>query len=152
MAAAEQEAISPGTAARPHWSAVLRALREARGVTLDGWGARLGVSRTTVQRWERGERAPDPGAEAGILAYCREQGLFRPFDRGPLAGRALTADALRDLLAERGVDPVVYAGWEAIDALERAAGEPQGRPRVKLVTWDDLLAAARGKAATAGRT
>ena len=27
---------------------------------------------------------------------------------------------------------------------ERAAGEPHGRPRVKLCTWDELLAAARG--------
>jgi len=79
---------------------VLRALREARGVTLAGWGARLGVSRTTVQRWERGERAPDPGAESAILAYCREADLFRAYDRGPLAGLALTPELLRDLLAE----------------------------------------------------
>ncbi|HJS50029.1 MAG TPA: FAD-dependent oxidoreductase [Gaiellaceae bacterium] len=48
------------------------------------------------------------------------------------------------LLAERGVDVVSYAGWGAIDAAERARGEPQGRPRVKLCTWDELLAAARG--------
>ncbi|MGD9892819.1 MAG: tetratricopeptide repeat protein [Dehalococcoidia bacterium] len=85
---------------RPRWSMVLRALREARGVTLDGWGARLGVSRTTVQRWERGERAPDPGAEASILAFCREAGLFRTYDRGPLAGLDLNAELLQDLFAE----------------------------------------------------
>ena len=48
-----------------------------------------------------------------------------------------------ELLAERGVDVVTYAGWGAIDAAERARGEPQGRPRVKLCTWDELLAAAR---------
>jgi ferredoxin--NADP+ reductase len=47
------------------------------------------------------------------------------------------------LLGERGVEVVTYEGWEAIDALERARGEPQGRPRVKLCTWDELLAAAR---------
>ena len=34
---------------------------------------------------------------------------------------------------------VTYAGWEAIDAAERARGEPQGRPRVKLASWDELL-------------
>src|SRR3712207_6991160 len=45
------------------------------------WGARLGVSRTTVQRWGRGERAPDPGAEAALLEYCREAGVFRSYDR-----------------------------------------------------------------------
>jgi ferredoxin/flavodoxin---NADP+ reductase len=52
---------------------------------------------------------------------------------------------LEELLAERGVEPVLYAGWEAIDAAERSAGEPHGRPRIKLATWDDLLAAARAR-------
>jgi ferredoxin/flavodoxin---NADP+ reductase len=51
--------------------------------------------------------------------------------------------ALEELLAERGAEAVMYAGWEMIDALERSRGEPQGRPRIKLCTWDDLLAAAR---------
>ena len=50
---------------------------------------------------------------------------------------------LDDLLAERGAEVVMYAGWEAIDALERSRGEPHGRPRVKLCSWDELLAAAR---------
>jgi ferredoxin--NADP+ reductase len=49
-----------------------------------------------------------------------------------------------ELLAERGVEVVTYEGWERIDAVERAHGEAQGRPRVKLSTWDELLAAARG--------
>jgi ferredoxin/flavodoxin---NADP+ reductase len=44
---------------------------------------------------------------------------------------------------------VTYAGWEAIDAVEKSAGEPLGRPRVKLCTWDELLAAARKAAAAA---
>jgi hypothetical protein len=48
------------------------------------------------------------------------------------------------LLAERGLECVSYAGWEAIDAAERGAGEPLGRPRVKLCSWDELLSAARG--------
>jgi ferredoxin--NADP+ reductase len=47
------------------------------------------------------------------------------------------------LLAGRGVEVVTYEGWEAIDAVERANGETQGRPRVKLCTWDELLEAAR---------
>jgi ferredoxin--NADP+ reductase len=57
------------------------------------------------------------------------------------------ADAVVELLAERGADPVVYAGWEAIDAVERGAGEPHGRPRVKLCTWDELLTAANAQVA-----
>lgn len=55
-----------------------------------------------------------------------------------------TAEDVDRLLAERGVTVVTYAGWEAIDAVERARGEPQGRPRVKLVTWDELLEVACG--------
>src|SRR5918997_1418256 len=80
------------------WHDVLRALREARGVTQGGWAALLGVSRATVQRWESGERVPDAGAEAGIIAYCAEKGLFRRYDRGPLAGLNLSTESLRSLL------------------------------------------------------
>jgi ferredoxin/flavodoxin---NADP+ reductase len=52
------------------------------------------------------------------------------------------AGEIEELLAERGTRFVLYPGWTSIDALERAAGEKLGRPRVKLVTWDDLLEAA----------
>jgi ferredoxin/flavodoxin---NADP+ reductase len=52
-------------------------------------------------------------------------------------------DAVEELLDERKPDHVTYAGWEAIDSAERAAGEPHGRPRVKLTTTDELLEAAR---------
>ena len=58
---------------------------------------------------------------------------------------ARTGDTIEELLAERDAEVVVYAGWEAIDTLERARGEPHGRPRVKLCSWDDLLAAARSR-------
>jgi ferredoxin--NADP+ reductase len=56
---------------------------------------------------------------------------------------AASGDDLEELLAERAVDHVLYSGWEAIDSAERTAGEPRGRPRVKLCTWDELLEAAR---------
>ena len=54
-----------------------------------------------------------------------------------------------DLLRERDIDVVSYEGWEAIDAAECAAGEPQGRPRVKLHRWDALLDAARKRVESA---
>ncbi len=57
-------------------------------------------------------------------------------------GRGRPAEAIDRLLAERGVAVVDQSGWEAIDAVERAAGEPHGRPRVKLAEWDTLLEAA----------
>ena len=61
------------------------------------------------------------------------------------AGRLPERDgrALEELLAGRGVEVVMYSGWEAIDAVERARGEPHGRPRVKLASWDELLATSR---------
>jgi ferredoxin--NADP+ reductase len=61
-----------------------------------------------------------------------------------------TAAAVDALLAERGVRVVEYAGWTAIDEAERAAGEKSGRPRVKLCSWDELLAAAERVAAGGG--
>jgi ferredoxin--NADP+ reductase len=62
--------------------------------------------------------------------------------RAAKLGRA-SDERLEEILVERGVEFVEYAGWEAINAAERAVGEPLGRPRVKLATWDDLLEAAR---------
>ncbi len=67
--------------------------------------------------------------------------------RTPSSGRIAhdetrTAEAVDALLDRRGVRRVVYAGWQAIDASERGRGEPLGRPRVKLVTWPELLDAA----------
>jgi ferredoxin/flavodoxin---NADP+ reductase len=65
----------------------------------------------------------------------------------------LTANgSLEALLAERGVEPVLYSGWEAIDTYERARGAEVGRPRVKLVTWEELREQARqaGSAAATG--
>ena len=40
---------------------------------------------------------------------------------GRLPRRGATAEAVDALLAERGVAPVLYAGWTAIDEVERAA-------------------------------
>jgi ferredoxin/flavodoxin---NADP+ reductase len=67
---------------------------------------------------------------------------------GKLARADASADAIVELLSERGADAVLYAGWEAIDTVERARGTELGRPRVKLCTWDALLAAAREAART----
>jgi ferredoxin--NADP+ reductase len=62
------------------------------------------------------------------------------------AGRlpAREVEDLARVLVDRGVQVVSYEGWSAIDVAERSRGEPLGRPRVKLCSWDELLAAARG--------
>jgi ferredoxin--NADP+ reductase len=52
-------------------------------------------------------------------------------------------DSLEELLRERKPDHVTYEGWQAIDRRERELGEAQGRPRVKLCSFEELLEAAR---------
>jgi ferredoxin/flavodoxin---NADP+ reductase len=72
--------------------------------------------------------------------------LLEDLDAGRLGEPAdPSRESLEELLDERKPDHVTYAGWEAIDRVERAAGEPHGRPRVKLSTADELLEAAREK-------
>jgi ferredoxin/flavodoxin---NADP+ reductase len=72
-----------------------------------------------------------------LLADLKGDGLLEPSNPD--------RDSLEQLLDERKPGHVTYAGWEAIDAQERGAGEPHGRPRVKLTTFDELLDAARQK-------
>jgi hypothetical protein len=65
---------------------------------------------------------PDPAAEAALVELCHQRGLFRLFDHGPLRGRTLTPELLRDLLAEARLDaapaatlpPAVGAGARLI--------------------------------------
>lgn len=89
----------------PYWSQVLRALREARGITQDGWAAQLGYGRATVRRWESGATVPSAGAEAEIVALCHEKRLFRRFDDGPLAGIDVTPEWIADVLAAARLRP-----------------------------------------------
>jgi ferredoxin--NADP+ reductase len=68
--------------------------------------------------------------------------LLEDVESGALAAAGHDADEVDALLAERGARPVLYEGWTAIDEHERGRGAEQGRPRVKLCTWDELLDAA----------
>src|SRR5215204_4594396 len=52
-------------------------------------------------------------------------------------------ESMEALLAERQPEAVSYAGWKAVDRAERHAGEPHGRPRVKLCSFEELLEAAK---------
>ena len=54
------------------------------------------------------------------------------------------ADKLADWLASRQPKLVTSAHWEIIDRHERAAGEPHGRPRVKLPNLTELLRISHG--------
>jgi ferredoxin--NADP+ reductase len=48
------------------------------------------------------------------------------------------ADDIEEWLRARVARLVTWKGWESIDEHERRAGEPAGRPRVKLVRIDDM--------------
>ena len=100
-----------------------------RGVYCAGWIKRgpTGVIGTNKKDASETVELLLADAEAGAFGSCEA-----------------TASDVDALLSERGVAVVTQAGWEAIDEAERARGEPQGRPRVKLTSWDELLAAARG--------
>jgi transcriptional regulator with XRE-family HTH domain len=112
----------PPTAVRAQWSVVLLGLREARGVTQDGWAALLGYGRATVQRWEREEAVPNADAVETLVRLCREEGLLRRFERGRLRGMTLTADLLRELMAR----------WQArIKHHQRLAGDHKGNSLVR---------------------
>jgi ferredoxin--NADP+ reductase len=65
-------------------------------------------------------------------------------DAGKLNAPAITdPEAIAAFYAERAPDSVTWAGWQAIDAHEKASGEPHGRPRVKLVRVADLIERSR---------
>jgi ferredoxin--NADP+ reductase len=63
---------------------------------------------------------------------------------GRIGGTAKPASEVDGVLATRDVEVVRDEGWERIDAVELAEGERQGRDRVKLTSWGELLATARG--------
>jgi ferredoxin/flavodoxin---NADP+ reductase len=67
-------------------------------------------------------------------------------ENGVLPEPSSDADAQWLRAAAPGV--VEWEGWQAIDEHERGLGEPAGRPRVKLVTMDELLEAGRGAPAS----
>jgi ferredoxin/flavodoxin---NADP+ reductase len=122
---------------------------EQRGTIRNDGGRVAGVDCTYCAGWIK--RGP-----TGIIGTNKKDAaetvarLLEDVDAGKLTHKpAATAAGVEELLAERGVRAIVYSGWTSIDALERAAGEKVGRPRVKLRTWDELLAAAEQVAKTA---
>jgi len=70
-----------------------------------------------------------------VLDDLAEGRLADPRDADP--------DGVLALVRERQPDVVAYDGWEAIDAAEKAAGEPLGRPRVKFTRIEEMLASSR---------
>jgi ferredoxin--NADP+ reductase len=85
-----------------------------------------------------GTNKKDAAATVARILEDRDAGVLPAPD--PALG---SAGAVERWLSETAPDHVTWAGWEAIDAREAALGEPVGRPRVKLVQLEELIAAGR---------
>lgn len=87
-----------------------------------------------------------PQGVIGTNRACAEQTVTRlwtDFDNGLLTRDIGEPTALADLLAERGVHPLSWQDWCAIEAAERQRGLHSSRPRAKFVRIADALAAAQ---------
>jgi ferredoxin--NADP+ reductase len=60
-------------------------------------------------------------------------------EAGRLAASGADPDEVLAWLRERVPDLVTWDGWTAIDEHESRAGEPGGRPRVKVVRTDEMV-------------
>jgi ferredoxin--NADP+ reductase len=76
-------------------------------------------------------------------AYETVDHLLADADNGLLPEPAQGREDFERLLAERAA-PVDYAGWQRIDEYERAQGEAQGRPRVKITSLPELVERSKG--------
>jgi len=100
-------------------------------------GRVTGAERTYVAGWIK--RGP-----SGVIGTNKKDAtetveLLLEDARAGLLSRVGDGDSLEELLDAKGAAFVEYAGWQAIDAAERSAGESLGRPRVKLTAWEKLL-------------
>jgi ferredoxin--NADP+ reductase len=75
--------------------------------------------------------------------------VLEDLDAGRIPQREARGD-VTDLLAERDVEFVSFAGWQAIDRAEVSRGEPQGRPRVKFTSVAEMLEVAAREDAVVG--
>ncbi|ATL69218.1 FAD-dependent oxidoreductase [Nocardia terpenica] len=125
---------------------------ERRGVVPNEHGRVLGADHRPmvgvyVTGWiKRGARGV-LGANRADAEETIEQ-LVADFVSGALTTPSKRRAALTDLLAKRQPDMINRAGWQAIDAAERAEGAATGRPRVKLTSINALVHAARRRGGT----
>jgi len=114
---------------------------ERRAVIPNSGGRVEGAERTYAAGWIKrgpsgviGTNKKDATETVELLLADAKDGKLKSGD---------STQTLEALLDAKGAAYVEYAGWQAIDAAERAAGEPRGRPRVKLTGWEALLQAGR---------
>jgi ferredoxin--NADP+ reductase len=84
-----------------------------------------------------------PSGVIGTNKKCAHEtvnGLLEDFAAGRLPEPGAEPSELMNALSARAASVVDYEGWRAIDEHERTLGQPQRRPRVKLVRREQLLA------------
>jgi ferredoxin/flavodoxin---NADP+ reductase len=121
---------------------------ERRGVIPNEKGRVLGSEREYVTGWIKrgptgiiGTNKKDSIETVNQLLADLESGQLRRHNRDG-------STDIHDWLSDRQPDLVTEQGWQLIDAAERTAGEPHGRPRVKLCRTDALLDIALNRART----
>jgi ferredoxin/flavodoxin---NADP+ reductase len=130
---------------------VLRAVGY-RGVRIDGlpFDERRGIIPNTDGRVEDTERAYVVGwikrGPTGIIGTNKKDAvqtvdtLLADLHDGRLTRHSHDhSHDIADWLTQRQPHLVTEEGWQLIDAAERAAGEPTGRPRIKLCDREELL-------------
>jgi ferredoxin--NADP+ reductase len=113
---------------------------ERSGTIPNDRGRVVGAERTYAAGWIKRGPSGVIGTNKKDATETVEQ-LLEDARAGRLAAPA--PRDLADLLVEKGAVFVEYEGWQAIDAAERAAGGPRGRPRVKLTSLEKLLETGR---------
>jgi ferredoxin/flavodoxin---NADP+ reductase len=114
------------------------------GVPISEWGTCYANQDGKIQDrlWAVGWAKRGP---SGVIATNRQDsGEVAERVLATLAGEARPGPAALDhLLAQRGADPMHYGHWERIDEEERKLA-PEGAPRRKLTSHEELRKAGRG--------
>jgi ferredoxin--NADP+ reductase len=109
--------------------------------------SRMPVSGVYTTGWiKRG-----PSGVIGTNRKCAEETVQAVLDdhaAGRLGAQLVDHDGLDALIAARQPDALTYADWRAIDHHERSLARDLERPRVKLTSVEQMLAAARAGKAT----
>jgi ferredoxin--NADP+ reductase len=114
---------------------------ERRAVIPNAGGRVDGAERTYAAGWIKRGPSGVIGTNKKDAAETVELLLADARD-GKLA-RVDSTQGLEALLDAKGAAYVEYAGWQAIDAAERGAGEPRGPPRGKLTAREEHLQTGR---------
>ncbi len=107
-----------------------------RGHIAHDEGRVRGLPGAYVVGWaKRGPTGVIPTNRADALALVKT--IVADLETAPVTEKAGPA-GLDALLAARGANPIDTAAWQRIEAAENAAGQSEGRPRIKLGTWTAL--------------